>query len=339
MKKQFLPIRLLLLSILFTLLSGMPAMADRTPYGERRGTERPYPYAPRTIDGNQNKISDALELQMANTLDLNPINVLVTSTDYQYLTSRLSNQGIAANLISRHLGILQLNALPEQIRWLASFNSVKLIEGNAQIKLSDEIPSNFPWRDGQDAQSVSKIDPELVNAKKRLAITGGDSNKNVYSKDSDQVIAIIDSGIDSENFLLNNGKIIYRKNFVDNDPNCPVTEPTIDTNGWDRLGHGTRVASIAAGNLRTKSDFVSDGVAPGAAIIDLKVFGCDSSTTTSVVIKAMEWVIDNALAWSIDVVNMSLGAAISPTDGTYVTEILANMMSASGVVEIGRAHV
>jgi len=67
--------------------------------------------------------------------------------------------------------------------------------------------------------------------------------------------------------------------------------------GDDCHGHGTHVASIAAG--------IGYGIAKNAQIRAGRVVDCTGSGSTSMVISAMDWIVANATAPSV--VNMSLG--------------------------------
>ncbi|MFL6029664.1 MAG: S8 family serine peptidase [Gaiellaceae bacterium] len=76
--------------------------------------------------------------------------------------------------------------------------------------------------------------------------------------------------------------------------------------GTSDAGHGTHVAGIAAADGRGHADQVV-GVAPGARLLAYRVFGCNGSTNTDVMIRGMEL----ALADHADVLNMSIGAAFN----------------------------
>jgi len=84
--------------------------------------------------------------------------------------------------------------------------------------------------------------------------------------------------------------------------------------GDDKLGHGTHIAGIIAG----QGDGFS-GVAPDASLISLKVLEADGSGKTSSVINALDWVAANAQKYNIRVVNLSLE---STTPSSYKTDPL-----------------
>ena len=112
-------------------------------------------------------------------------------------------------------------------------------------------------------------------------------------------VVIIDGGIDLDDPFFgadanNDGisdRIVYQYDFADN-----------DANAGDIDGHGSNVASIAA-----SSDATYTGMAPGADIIALKVFSDSGNGYFSDIEESLQWVINNAEAYNIVSVNMSLG--------------------------------
>ena len=111
-------------------------------------------------------------------------------------------------------------------------------------------------------------------------------------------IAILDSGIDTEHssFLdkSNNIRVVYSEDFTG--------EGRTD----DPYGHGTHVASLAAGNGRI-SNAQYLGIAPNAKLINLRVLNSQGVGTTAYVLRALDWVASNRSTYNIRVVNMSLG--------------------------------
>ncbi|MFC8436419.1 S8 family serine peptidase, partial [Streptomyces sp. NPDC057253] len=75
----------------------------------------------------------------------------------------------------------------------------------------------------------------------------------------------------------------------------------------DKFGHGTHVASIAAGT-GAKSGGKYKGVAPGAKILNGKVLSDDGYGEDSQILAGMEW----AAEQGADVVNLSLGGGDTP---------------------------
>ncbi|MFD6983436.1 S8 family serine peptidase, partial [Streptomyces sp. NPDC059956] len=107
-------------------------------------------------------------------------------------------------------------------------------------------------------------------------------------------IAVLDTGVDKTHADLKT-QVVGEKNFSDS----PDTA--------DRVGHGTHVASIAAGTGAASGGALK-GVAPGAKVISGKVLDDRGYGSDSAVIAGMEW----AVAEGADIVNLSLGSRDFP---------------------------
>ncbi|MEG8276843.1 S8 family peptidase [Streptomyces sp. AHA2] len=107
-------------------------------------------------------------------------------------------------------------------------------------------------------------------------------------------IAVLDTGVDGTHADLK-GQVVAAKNF----------SAAPDTT--DKVGHGTHVASIAAGT-GAKSGGTYKGVAPGAKILNGKVLDDAGYGSDSEIVAGMEW----AAAQGADVINMSLGGLDTP---------------------------
>ena len=114
---------------------------------------------------------------------------------------------------------------------------------------------------------------------------------------TDVTIAVVDTGIDETHPDLA-GRVVAAEEFSE-------TGSTTDV-----LGHGTHVASIAAGS-GAASDGQYTGVAFGADLVNAKVLDDDGFGQESWVIAGMEWA---AIEQDADVINMSITGG--PSDGT-----------------------
>lgn len=121
-------------------------------------------------------------------------------------------------------------------------------------------------------------------------------------------IAVVDTGVDAGHPDLA-GAVVASKDFTD------------DPAAGDPNGHGTHVASIAAG--RGVVDTANRGVAPDADLIDARVLDTEGSGPMSAVVDAMEWV---AAEQDADVINLSLGTG-AWTDGTDPLSRAVNRIS------------
>ncbi|MHC3468141.1 S8 family peptidase [Streptomyces sp. 7R007] len=157
--------------------------------------------------------------------------------------------------------------------WDAVTNGDKTASGIAHV-----------WLDGVRKASLDKSVPQIGAPK---AWAAGYTGKGVK-------IAVLDTGIDATHPDLK-GQVIAEKNFS--------TSP----DATDKFGHGTHVASIAAGT-GAKSNGKYKGVAPDAKLLNGKVLSDDGYGDDSQILAGMEW----AAEQGADVVNLSLGGGDTP---------------------------
>jgi subtilisin family serine protease len=239
-----------------------------------------------------------------------------------YGAKELSTQRMAANGF-------RVRIAPSQLLNLRELHGVRSV-GRVKIYKPDNIDS-VPW----------------IGAT-RFWATYGLTGENVK-------IGIIDSGIDytHANFNGPGTPAVYAAN----DPNIiePGTFPTAkvaggydfagptynaddpdsqaqpDPDPLDYDGHGSHVAGTASGVGVPGS--IGPGVAPGAKLYAIKVFG-DAGGSTSVASLGIEWALDpngdGDMSDHLDVINMSLGSPLG--DPTDPTSISANNASALGII-------
>ncbi|WP_405663440.1 S8 family peptidase [Streptomyces sp. RK9] len=153
------------------------------------------------------------------------------------------------------------------------------------------------WLDGVRKASLDKSVKQIGAPK---AWEAGYDGKGVK-------IAVLDTGVDATHPDLKE-QVVGDKNFT----------PSPDTK--DRVGHGTHVASIAAGTGAKNAAY--KGVAPGAKVLSGKVLGDTGSGDDSGIIAGIDW----AAAEGADVVNLSLGGGDTP--GVDPLEAAVNKVSA-----------
>lgn len=126
-------------------------------------------------------------------------------------------------------------------------------------------------------------------------------------------VGVIDSGIDDSHPALA-GAVIARHDFS-------------GEGSGDHNGHGTHVAGIIAGRfVRPGAPW---GVAPGARLIDAKVFGASGAGSTLDIAAAMRWAVDQGA----NVLNLSLGGP-GRTDGKSLLSRLAGAIARDGVMVV-----
>ncbi len=108
-------------------------------------------------------------------------------------------------------------------------------------------------------------------------------------------IAVVDSGIDSTRVADFGGRVLKQVDLTSGTgPNSP----------GDGRGHGTMVASLAAGGAEAHT-----GVDPEARLVSLDVVDDNGEGRTSDVIAAIDWILKNRDTYDIRVVNFSLQAS------------------------------
>ncbi len=168
------------------------------------------------------------------------------------------------------------------------------------------------------AQAVASLLPEIDVAESVLtqqvvsledAGTQASSLAMEYGFDgSGQTVAVIDSGIAWDHYALGNGfgeghKVVGGWDFAENDGNPYDDGPA----GF----HGTHTSGIIG-----SSDAQFRGVAPGADLVGLRVFGDDGQGELEWVEAALQWVHDHKddFANPITTVNLSIGTEWNAED-------------------------
>jgi serine protease AprX len=135
-------------------------------------------------------------------------------------------------------------------------------------------------------------------------------------------IAVVDSGVDGSRVADFGGRMLGQVTLTSLQPNSP----------GDGRGHGTMVASLAAGGSDHRA-----GVDPDAPIISLDVLNDNGEGRTSDVIAAADWILANRLAYNIRVANFSLESAV---DSSFLYDPLSQAVEKlwfNGVVVVAAA--
>ncbi|HVF42370.1 MAG TPA: S8 family serine peptidase [Pyrinomonadaceae bacterium] len=150
------------------------------------------------------------------------------------------------------------------------------------------------------------LDREVKQLGHVTLTTGADAarvmaNYNPAYDGAGVAIAVLDSGIDPSHTSMTQesgsaSRIVVSKDF------------TGEIRNDDPYGHGTHVASIAAGNGQVSNGSYR-GIAPGANLASLRVLNSQGRGTVSTLLTAIDWIRTYRTAYNIKVVNMSLGTA------------------------------
>ena len=170
------------------------------------------------------------------------------------------------------------------------------------------------WLDRNFYVCLNQSVPLIKNPTEWAAI---EASLNRSVNGSGVKIAILDTGIDSTHpdFYFPNGtsKIVGAASFTGE----PIT---------DGYGHGTHCASIAAGTGEA-SNFTYVGVAPGAALMNVKVLDNSGQGQESWIISGIQWAVDN----HANILSMSFGSNAGG-DGTDPLSTTVNWATDQGAV-------
>lgn len=196
-------------------------------------------------------------------------------------------------------------------------------------------------------------EPDLRYA---TTMTGADVVQNELRLDGTGVeLAVMDSGLDytlpefggctrvGPGCRVAGGYDFVGDDFNGNPPDAsyqPVPHPDDDPApcdpnvadqraGTSAAAHGTHVAGIAAADGRSDPDNLVTGVAPGATVYAYRVFGCNGSTSSDIMIAAMQ----RAAADGVDVLNMSIGSAFNNFPN-YPTAVAADNLVDQGTIVV-----
>jgi len=260
-------------------------------------------------DINKSKIFDNLEKRLLDKPDNAEFPVIVTFNK-DLSTNELLN-------ISKSIGKINIKNRYKIIPSISATLNKGQINALSKLDIVKQVEYDEPVYATLDTATKWFGVTKAIND---FGVTGDkDKNPNSYSK-NDVVVAIIDTGIDGNHVDLANGKIIGWKDFV-NDKIAP----------YDDNGHGTHVASIAAGT--GTGNILYKGVAPGAALVGIKVLDSNGSGSMSTVTAGIDWAVQNKDLYGIKIINLSLGTSTS-SDGTDATSLAVNRASDSGITVV-----
>ncbi len=261
-------------------------------------------------DRDKNKLSDDLDEIMAvkGPSETIPVIVMLKERLAEKLLADLATKAGPFKVKDRWehaINGFSVSLTPGQIKAVSQHPVVERVEYDREVTAF--LGSATSWTGVEAARS-------------EFGVTGDrDGNPTSYSK-TDVVVAIIDTGIDATHVDLDGGKVIGWKDVING-----RTAP------YDDNGHGTHVASIVAGTGEGNSTY--RGVAPGAALVGIKVLNSSGSGTTSGIISGIDWMIQNKSTYGIRIGNMSLGSSGS-SDGTDSLSQAVNNAVSNGIIMV-----
>lgn len=251
------------------------------------------------LDADRNGVDDALVL--AGT---QPVTLLV---DYAALPTGAQ----LAELDARGAQIVHVfRNFPIVVARVAADRAISLLDAPGVVLL----------------ESIDTIRPQL---KESVPLIGAPQAWKTYgSTGKGVVVAVLDDGAYEQHPDFQ-GKIAAH--YDAGNAGSPVQRPSqvdvLAPAGED--GHGTHVAGTVIGQ-GGESGGVYKGVAPDAKFVNVKVFSGPNQTTSDLVLKGLDWTLDNAERLKIRVAVMSLGGR--PSDGTDALSRGVNVAVDKGLV-------
>jgi serine protease AprX len=231
----------------------------------------------------------------------------------QGLDSLLDAVGARVTRRFRKLGVLSVSLPPKAVAALASRADVRYVSPDRALEAAGHVETTTGTSQVRTQTLIS-----LLGIRTTTTLDGSGIG-----------IAVVDSGVDAahESFrdaLGLSSRVAYSQDFTG--------EGRTD----DPYGHGTHVASLAAG-AGAPSGGAYTGVAPGASLVNLRVLDSQGRGTTSALLSALEWVLANRALYNIRVVNISIG---TPAVEDYHDDPVCNAVRAlvdAGVVVVAAA--
>ncbi len=300
-------------------------------------------------------------------VDIGKIEVFVRLTEKPVVAWRNDSVGLGRGepsgdeqrAYASSLDNMQQN-VNSQLQALGAETLSRLRVGDNGLRIRIDSSQLENIRNIAGVSAVTKVTQYHTTLSKSVGWIGADVVQNAGNDGSGVVIAVIDTGVDYTHANLGGSGDPF--DYASNDKNIiePGTFPTAkviggydfaganydagdplavavpDPDPLDGNGHGSHVSGIAAG--LGVSGQIGQGVAPGASIMALKVFG-DVGGSTSLVSDAIEYALDpngdGDISDHVDVINMSLGSSYgSPDDPSAVS---AHNAANLGIVVIASA--
>lgn len=223
------------------------------------------------------------------------------------------------------------------------WSGVSVTATDAQIKVLAQSPSV------KAVYPVLRVAlPETTKSATKVSSALGQISALGLSQDGTDVkVGVIDTGIDFDNADLGGAgtsggstfptaRVAYGWDFVGDDYNSDseaTATPVPDSVPDDCAGHGTHVAGIIGASGSGDGDSTT-GVAPNVTFGAYRVFGCEGSTDTAVILSALSL----AKTQHMNVVNLSLGSDFDSWPSYPDAVAVANLAKAGVVVAVAAGN-
>tara|TARA_B110001452_G_C15240277_1_gene429369 strand:+ start:547 stop:2478 length:1932 start_codon:yes stop_codon:yes gene_type:complete len=242
-----------------------------------------------TVDRNQNKVGDMVELHMDNPIFLDEDNTLPLIIDFYYTPGEDEIDMLERNVGYEHQFTLTgIDALAGRVP-VTELLTLRDLPGVVMIELDGILTIA-----NADARTGHGVDMAFEE-------TGYDG--------SGTTVAIIDTGLDGNHSSLddqdddpstNDPKILGFYDAVNNAGNTNGTDFP-----YDDQGHGSHCGGTTAGT--GAPDYEHVGMAPQAHLVGVKVLDAGGSGSFAGVMAGMQWTIDTMHQYNTRAASMSLG--------------------------------
>ena len=268
----------------------LPVVGFALPVGAEEQINEEHWWEHTTVDRNQNRIGDMIEVHKDNPIFLDEENTLPLIIDFD----RTPTQD-------------DIDVLQREVDYQHQF-LLKHIDA-----LAGRVPVDHIW----DTLEIPGV--VLLELDGMLSVTNGDAAvlhgvdtawQETGYDGSGATVAIIDTGIDGLHVSLDDQdddpstydpKIVA---FYDAVNNASATNGS-EVFPYDDHGHGTHCAGTTAGT--GAPDYENMGMAPMANLVGVKVLDGGGSGSFATVMAGMQWTLDHRYEFNIRVASMSLG--------------------------------
>ena len=276
------------------------------------------------VDQDDDNVYDDLEDDMEGESGDSLVKIIAVFDEgrsaEQATESRAEIGDFSASYLYKTISAVAATLTVDQVRALSSDPDIVHIQADAPMSAHlDTARQAFGVDSGRVEFAVDGNNEASTDTTGSGALC---SAPRVYCP-SDSTVAVIDTGIHAAHADLDGGKVLGFANCL-NTTSCTEQAP------FDDNGHGTHVASTIVGDGDGSTTRSMNGVAPGAALVGVKVLAASGSGSTSGVDAGVEWVIANRDRFGIDILNMSLGSGGSSA-GTDSTSRVVNRAAAAGI--------
>ncbi|MCA1615101.1 MAG: S8 family serine peptidase [Acidobacteria bacterium] len=285
------------------------------------------------------KVDPQLKARMATAGATDLFGVILTFegervTDAQ--VSRVLALGVPGGYRMQSLPVVAVNATAAQVARMAGWDGLRSIYLNAPVQLYDHQSNPLVGTERLRTDiDITRRNGGLPVSGKGITIAINDTGVDGTHQDLNYDLTNPAAGKTVQNVIMNmNDKdgLLVRTATLGNvfegiiPPSYLENQPNSDTNG----GHGTHVASIAAGS-GLASGRLYEGVAPGA-----KILGIGSGGGLFIIgqIAAFDYILTNQLVYNIRVVNNSWGNSAAEYDAAHPVNVASKALHDNNIVVV-----